>query len=165
LRADTPLTSPTEGEFDLASTPTPTTPVSSSVKKDKDKEMNAWSVIGTELLLVLLPFIVMSMVFLFLGEGRKIFFHYEWSLVGAVLSGQAIARFSTAITSTTVVSQRAVFVMTVMLVLCFVPSLVTLCFVLIAREPSMTLASVQMLLFLLAVLCFVFSLYVNEIDK
>src|ERR1700723_3616949 len=101
-----------------------------TAQKKKESERLTFALI-TELLFIILPFIVIGITLANRGELRTLFFIPEWSIVAAVIIGQAIVRFASVAIGRPVAGKEAiVFMMTLMLVAILVPTLLILVFVL-----------------------------------
>jgi hypothetical protein len=103
----------------------PETLLSKAAKAQEDDKMaDAGAAAVTEMLFVLLPFLVSAIVLIVRGNLTSFFFRSEWSLVAAVLMGQAIAKFINLTAGRQVHRHRLVLIVTIMIVVGLVPPLV-----------------------------------------
>jgi len=124
-------------------------------KEDSDDPhyANTWAILISETLFVLLPLIVLTIVF---SYQRKIFglLHTpEWSFISAILFGQTLVKFVSAVISGAGVQywQRVVAIVSAIIVLGIVPSLIILSLVLVSESPSNSLAIAQLVMFVLSI--------------
>ncbi len=108
----------------------------------------------SEMLFVVLPFIVIAMTLGHRGELRTILFLPEWSIVSAVIVGQTIVKLASATIGRRVHKEMIGLWLSILLVCLLVPILVVLAIVLTAEKVSVTLAATQAVLFLLAATVF-----------
>jgi hypothetical protein len=110
----------------------------------------------SELLFVILPFIVIAITLGHRSELRTILFLPEWSIVSAVITGQSIVRISSTAMdrSLTVQKEPIVLILSVLLVCLLVPILVVLSIVLTSDKVSTALAAVQSVLFVASAIVF-----------
>jgi hypothetical protein len=118
------------------------------------KEHYALSAATSELLFVLLPFIVIAITLGHRGELGTIFFMPELSIVSSVISGQAIVKFAQTTMGRKVKKPRAVLVISALLVCLLVPVLVILSIVLSSQSISIPLAVTQTFIFILSAFVF-----------
>lgn len=116
---------------------------------DSAKRMRTLSKTGTEMLFVLLPFIVIAGVHLSKGAALRVFYASEWSFAAVVLSGQTLLKFSSGFLSRgeALHREKVTLVMAVLIVLVLVPSVLLLLFVLISDPLPAGLAVMQMVWF------------------
>jgi hypothetical protein len=127
-----------------------------AAQKKKESERLTFALI-TELLFVILPFIVIGITLANRGELRTLFFIPEWSIVAAVIIGQAIVRFASVAIGRPVAGKEAiVFMMTLMLVAILVPTLLILVFVL-TSPITLNLAIAQGGLFAFSLIGFILA--------
>jgi cytochrome bd-type quinol oxidase subunit 2 len=109
----------------------------------------------TELLFVLLPFIVIGITLGHRGELRTFFYIPEWSIVSAVIVGQAISKAAySAMGHTNIRKENVNLVIAACIVCLLVPILIVLAIVLISPNVSTTLAITQAIFFLLSGIVF-----------
>jgi hypothetical protein len=129
-----------------------TDPTDEQIKKKKlDRAATA---AHSEILFVVLPFIVIAITLGHRGELNTIFFLPEWSIVSAVIVGQTIVKLASCVIGKSVPRERVVFVLSGLLVCLLVPILVILAIVLTANKVSVTLAVTQAVLFVISVVFF-----------
>ncbi len=137
-----------------------TPPISSEeqekIEKQKSHEANirAFAAASSELLFVLLPFIVIGITLAHRGEFRTILRIPEWSIVSAVIVGQGIVKLaSAAMGKIGVKKENVVLIISALLVCLLVPILIVLAIVL-TSEVSKSMAIIQAVLFLLGISVF-----------
>lgn len=109
----------------------------------------------SELLFVFLPFIVIAITLAHQGELGSILSIPEWSIVTAVITGQAIVKFASfGIGRTAVHKQNIVLILSILLVCLLVPILVILAIVLTSSKISITLKATQAVFFGLGIIAF-----------
>lgn len=108
-----------------------------------------------EVLFILLPFIVMSIVFSTQGKILSLFSEAEWSFAASVLAGQAVVRLS-AIAASRKLSGGSYLslILAAIIVLILVPSVLVLGLVLAANPVPAGLIVAQLILFSLALVAF-----------
>jgi hypothetical protein len=116
--------------------------------------------VSTELLFIVLPFIIVGIVLYYRGSTTHLLYIPEWAIAATVLQGQVLVKF---ITTLFVVSKedgfnldtaRGSFIFTILLTFCFVPTILVLVFVFLSEVPSFNLAILQIISFIVAVLVF-----------
>lgn len=126
--------------------------------KNKNIEGRAFSMLGAELLFILLPFVVTGIIFSSKGDFSKLLYIPEWSLAASVLIGQAMVKFISGIlanrTSYSASWERVALAISFLIVVCLVPALIVLSLILVAATPSNGLALLQVLLFILGIIVF-----------
>jgi hypothetical protein len=116
-----------------------------------EEDYKAFTSASSELLFVLLPFIVIAITLAHRSEFRTIFFIPEWSIVSAVIVGQSIVKMASSSAGNVAVNkENAVLVISILLVCLLVPVLVTLAIILTSENVSMTMASSQATLFVIS---------------
>ncbi|HXM60186.1 MAG TPA: hypothetical protein VN950_04965 [Terriglobales bacterium] len=121
----------------------------------KEKDVRALTTATSELLFVLLPFIVIGIGLAHRGEIRTIFFIPEWSIVSAVIVGQTIVKVASASVGNIHVKKHPIIlIMTILLVCLLVPILSILAIVLTSPNISTTLAATQAVFFVLSTVVF-----------
>jgi hypothetical protein len=126
-------------------------------RKDAEENVRIFLPAASELLFVLLPFIVIGIALAHRGEIRTIFFIPEWSIVSAVIAGQAIVRVASASIGTTVVKPKIILIISILLVCLLVPILSILAIALTSPSVSTSLAVTQSVFFLLSLVVYFFS--------
>lgn len=119
---------------------------SRQAKKDSDHRESLRAKLGavSELMFVVLPFIVIAITLAHRGELKTIFFLPEWSIVSAVIMGQSIVKWaSIAIGNKVSFKEGIVFILSALLVVGLVPILIVLAIVLTADKVSIGLAYTQ----------------------
>ena len=133
----------------------------SKVKRDKtpsgDTSLgNAFSLIGAEFLFVILPLIVLSIVYISSNRENVIISAPEWSFASTILFGQTIIKLVSGVlyTDENVEWQRPILFITILIVLCLVPTLVILSLMLSVDKPSMFLTWTQRVFFIISMIVF-----------
>jgi hypothetical protein len=122
---------------------------------------NAYSILIAEFLFILFPFVVSGIVFSIKGSHAKLFYIPEWSLAASILIGQSLIKFISGILANhgnyRANWERVALALAFLIVFCFAPSLIILCFVLYAEgELSFGLAITQIVVFFMALVVFFF---------
>ena len=120
--------------------------------------VNSLSLLLSEVLFILLPLIVLTVVLTFQKKNFELFHTPEWSFISTIFFGQILIKIIAAALSEekTVHWQRIVLLASGLMVLGIVPSLLVLTLVLVSDTPSNALAVAQIALFIIsAVLYFV----------
>ena len=134
----------------MSTSPTPT-PAPTSDDKESRAKVSALS----ELLFVILPFIVIGITLAHRGEFRTFLFIPEWSIVSAVIVGQAIARIASfAIGRPSVRKENTILALSMLLVCLLVPILIVLAIALTSVQISIKMATIQAIFFALSALAF-----------
>jgi hypothetical protein len=131
----------------------PSEPISDSADTKPDaREVASKAGLGatSELLFVVLPFIVIAITLGHLGAFRTFLYIPEWSIVSAVIAGQSIVKFASLTMGRRVDKEFVVLWLSVLLVCLLVPVLITLAIVLTSVEVSISLAVAQAILFILS---------------
>lgn len=134
--------------------------------KLKDQEhRNTLCVVLTDMLFVLLPFIVTGIVLSSKGKFFEFIIQPEWALAASVISGQAIVKCMAGYLSTGESAwQKITLLITAAIVLCFTPSL--LVFTLIVNsdqtQASIPLLRLQVIVFFVGLLVFLISGWLVE---
>ncbi len=122
-----------------------------------EDDWKAFTGASTELMFVLLPFIVIGIALAHMGEFPTLLFIPEWSIVSAVIVGQAIVKVAnSSVGRVNVDREWIVFAISILLVCLLVPILIILAIALTSTKISITMAIVQAVLFILS--CVVFWL-------
>jgi hypothetical protein len=129
--------------------------------KDTKNNFYVWSAVISELLFVLVPFLVLSLVFAYQDKGVVTFLSTpEWAFASALLFGQTIVKIVTATLETSggrsePIVERVGLVVSGLIVLGPIPSMVILALILIAGTPPIWLIITQIALFILSVAAFI----------
>jgi hypothetical protein len=128
----------------------------SQAQKDIEKEVDSHAAAAacSELLFVILPFIVIAITLAHRCELRTIFFIPEWSIVSAVITGQSIVKLASITVGRSVAKDPIVLILSILLVCLLVPILTILAIVLTSSQVSLSLAIVQGVLFTLSAVVF-----------
>jgi hypothetical protein len=115
---------------------------------------NALCVVAAEALFILLPFIVIAIVFSCNGQFSKVLYMPEWAIAASILIGLSLTRFTSGLLQGDAEAaayswERVMLIFTLVIVFAFVPSLLILSLVLVSEVPSHSLATAQIVLFLL----------------
>jgi hypothetical protein len=123
--------------------------------ESQDKQ-NAMLGAFSQLLFVILPFIVIAITLGHRGQLGSIFFLPEWSIVSAVIVGQTIVKVVSISLGKNVKAEREpiVLMVSILLVCLLVPTLVVLSIVLTSDKVSISMAASQAVLFLLSAMVF-----------
>ena len=130
-----------------------------SQKTSSEKERNEWNImwsIISELLFILLPLIVITIVMLHKGNDFwKILSSVEWSFATAILFGHAVVKLVSGSTkSNNWMWERVALAVATIVVILLVPSLIILVLILSSDNPTTGLVWSQIVLFVIG--CFVF---------
>jgi hypothetical protein len=131
----------------------------------KERIVRAQISASSELLFVVLPFIVIAITLRHRGEFHSILYLPEWSIVSAVVMGQAIIRLVYTVLGDDKETEVSIFIITLLLVFGLVPILVVLSIVLIADKVSTSLAVVQGVGFLTSTTIFWFASLAQEVKR
>jgi hypothetical protein len=116
----------------------------------------------SELLFVVLPFIVIAIALAHKGELSTFFYIPEWSIVSAVIMGQSLIRIVGAVLGRRGLEKELILaVLALILVLGLIPVLIILGFVLTSETISGGLAAWQALMFLVSVGVFSWSIHME----
>jgi hypothetical protein len=143
-------------------------PSSEEEKVQKKKERYTRAILGasSEILFVILPFIVIGITLAHRSEFRTILFIPEWSIVSAVIVGQAIVKVASAVLGrTNIVKEGVVLILSILLVCLLVPILIILAIGLTSVTISLSLALTQTLLFLLSISVFWFASWIENMNR
>ncbi len=126
---------------------------------EKEKDRRAFMYASSEMLFVFLPFIVIGIILAHRGEFSTLFFVPEWSIVSAVIAGQAVVKFASAGVGVKIRVQKEnfVFLISIVLVCLLVPILIVLALALTSPSVSIKLATAQAVLFLFSAIIFWFA--------
>lgn len=119
-------------------------------KKDSDDSSRAALSATTELLFVILPFIVIAITLAHRDQFRTIVALPEWSIVSAVITGQAIVKFASMGFGRKVHREGVTLMLSALLVCLLVPVLIILAIALTSDKMSTSLEVSQGILFLLS---------------
>lgn len=114
----------------------------------------------TELLFTVLPFVIVALVLSYRGTTTRVIYLPEWAIAATVLEGQVLVKFISASfilgkqEDTSASVTWGGFVFTILLIVCFVPTVLILVFMFLEPEPSFRLAVIQIGAFIVAVLVF-----------
>lgn len=121
----------------------------------------------TEVLFIILPFLVFGIVFVTKSGFNDLFSITEWSMGAAVLFGQSVIKMASGFYvalrakdgryKAQYPKERTLFLLTLFIVLGLAPSLVILTLVLNSSYPSLFLRICQVVLFFLGLLSFAFA--------
>jgi hypothetical protein len=124
-------------------------------ESDRQEGIRYFSSATTELLFVLLPFIVIGITLAHRAEFRTILFIPEWSIVSAVIVGQSIVKLASAsVGRINVKREPVILVLSVLLVCLLAPILVILSIALTSPRISITMALAQAIFFALSAVIF-----------
>jgi hypothetical protein len=127
---------------------------------------NALYVIMTEIIIVLVPFIITGIVFTSQGKFLKILSKEEWSLAASILSGQAMVKLVSGFLSSTRYGRPAhdkvILWIVLIMVVCFIPSLVILVLIMTNDPPPFYLVLSQILMFVLGISVFLIAGWVGQ---
>ena len=119
------------------------------------RQKDAFTRATSETLIVLLPFIVIGIALAHRGELRTIFFIPEWSIVSAVVVGQALVKVASfSIGSLRVHKEPVILIMSVLLVCLLVPILMVLAITLTSGSVSVAMATTQAAIFFISTTIF-----------
>lgn len=123
----------------------------------------------TELLFTILPFVVAAIVLSYRGTTSHLFFIPEWAIAATVLQGQALVKFISVLfltgraDETKIAMSAGGLIFTLLLMICFVPTVLLLVFVFLSETLSATLAVMQVMAFVVAVVVFFVVASVMEV--
>jgi hypothetical protein len=121
---------------------------------------------ASELLFVLLPFLVIAMTLAHRRELRTMFYMPEWSIVSAVLAGQTIVKIGTAMVLRASKNLEVVgFILAFLIVCILVPILIVLVIILTTDRVTNSLAIAQAILFLISVGVFTRSWWIEAVSE
>ena len=122
----------------------------------KAKDINTYSLLLSEALFIVFPFIVIAIILFYKNDAKSIFHYPDWALAASILNGQSVIKIvSGAIASTERTEwQRVSLVVSLLIIICFVPSLIFLTLILISETPSSFLITSQVLIFVLSLIVF-----------
>ena len=124
-------------------------------KEQAHNPRNSLCVVGAEALLVILPFLVIAIVQLENGELSGLLYMPAWGVAASALIGLAMVRFVTGLLHgreqvERLEWERVLLLFSAIVVFAFVPSLLVLSLVVLAKNTSGYLAALQIVLFLVA---------------
>jgi hypothetical protein len=114
----------------------------------------------TELLFTILPFVIVAIVLSFRGTISHVVYIPEWAIAATVLEGLVLVKFISVFFIIVKLEQTAemmswgAFIFAILLMICFVPTVLVLVFVFLETEISGKLAVLQVIAFVVAVLVF-----------
>ena len=120
----------------------------------ESEELNAILGASSQVLFVILPFIVIAITLGHRGQLWTLFSLPEWSIVSAVIVGQTTVRVVSVVLGKDVYKEPIMLIVSALLVCLLVPTLVVLSIVLTSDHISLTLAVTQAVLFLLSLASF-----------
>lgn len=121
---------------------------------DKDHS-EAWIVLLTEYLFIILPFIVIAIVKIYSSDFYGFLEAADWSFASSILFGQLLVKMvSGSLTRQKVRWQRVSFIIAIILVCGLIPSLTTLTLILVSNGESKFIVNTQLVLFALASIMF-----------
>jgi hypothetical protein len=137
--------------------------LSADTSNKKKADINA--ALFAELFFNLLPIVILFIALSYTGSPLKIFSISEWSFATAILSGQSMVKFINGLLKfgKPVNLGATALVISLIIVFLLAPSLVILTLIIISPLPIYWLSIVQGILFILAVLAFLFLGYFSEI--
>lgn len=111
-----------------------------------------------ELIFVFLPFIIIFVISTHKDSSINILYEPEWSMAASILTGQTIVRFISGLLNSKVDYKIGVVSLIVTILIAFIlaPSLLVLPLIMISTSPETYLVVTQIVLFILAVLLFLF---------
>ncbi|EIJ36966.1 hypothetical protein [Thiothrix nivea] len=121
------------------------------------KDINTFSLLLSEVLFTMFPFIVIAItIFYKQGTTTSIFQYPDWAVAASVLNGQSVIKLISGAIASDIKThwQRVALIVTLLIVVCFAPSLIILTLLLISDKPSDFLISAQLILFLLSFIGF-----------
>ena len=149
--------------------PTDNSGVTSDKEKTRtEKEDNNRAFISalSEMLFVLLPFIVIGITLAYRREFRTILFLPEWSIVSAVIVWQSIVKLASAgIGRSNVRKEILVLFISALLVCLLVPILCILAITLTSASIPRSVAVTQAIVFSLSVIVFVFACWIDNLTR
>jgi hypothetical protein len=116
--------------------------------------------VTTELLFIVLPFVIVALVLSYRGSVAHLIYIPEWAIAATVLEGQVLVKFISAFfilgkeVDTVESMSWGGFIFTLLLIICFVPTVLILVFVFLEPEITHRLAITQVIAFIIAVLIF-----------
>ncbi|HWS17412.1 MAG TPA: hypothetical protein VN223_05335 [Candidatus Elarobacter sp.] len=132
---------------------------------EKEDERRAFISALSEMLFVLLPFIVIAITLAYRREFRTILFLPEWSIVSAVIVGQSIVKLASAgIGRSNVQKEMIVLYISSLLVCLLVPILCILAITLTSPSVTRSVAVTQAVFFSLSVVVFVLACWIDNLD-
>ena len=119
------------------------------------KDVNTYFLLS-EALFTVFPFIVIAIILFHKDEAKNIFSYPDWALAASILNGQSVIKIvSGAIASNARTEwQRVSLIVSLLIVTCFVPSLIFLTLILVSDAPSNFLITSQVIMFFLSLVVF-----------
>lgn len=120
------------------------------------KDINTYSILLSEALFIIFPFVVIFIVLFHKGNVKSIFDYPDWALAASILNGQAVIKIVSGAVSADTKSQwqRVSLLVTLLIIFGFVPSLIVLTLILMSKTPSGFLVISQQVLFVLSLFIF-----------
>jgi hypothetical protein len=132
-------------------------------REEKEQHVRATLSATSGIFFVVLPFIVIGITLAHRGELRTILFIPEWSIVSAVIIGQAIVKLAyIGLTKESIRKEPIVLFISGLLVCFLVPILIVLAITLTSQTMSLGLAITQAIFFVLGVLVFWAASYLER---
>lgn len=111
----------------------------------------AWIILFTEYLFIILPFIVIAIVKIYSSDLYGFLSAPDWSFASSILFGQLLVKMvSGSLIHQKVRWQRVSFLIAIILVCGLIPSLTTLTLILVSNGESTFVVNTQLILFFLA---------------
>jgi hypothetical protein len=129
-------------------------------KEHSPSQRNSLCVVGAEALLIVLPFLVMTIVQFEKGQLAGLLYMPDWGVAASALIGLAMVRFATGLLHGRAQVEhleweRVLLLFSLIVVFAFVPALLVLSLVLLAKTPSPYLAALQLILFVVGLFLFI----------
>ncbi|AOT10439.1 hypothetical protein [Pseudoalteromonas luteoviolacea] len=122
---------------------------------NSNNHIDAWVIILTEYLFILLPFIVIGIVKTYSADFRGFIEAPDWSFAASILFGQLLVKLvSGSLIHQKVIWQRVSLLIALILVFGLIPSLTTLTLILISEGKSSFVIYAQVFLFVVASILF-----------
>lgn len=115
----------------------------------------AWAVLFTEYLFIILPFVVIAIVKIYSSDLYGFLKAPDWSFASSILFGQLLVKMvSGSLIHQKVKWQRISLLIAIILVFGLIPSLTTLTLILVSNGESVFIVNTQLLLFVLSSITF-----------
>ncbi len=120
------------------------------------KENESKLVILSEVLFVLLPITVFSLVHFYTDSNKNLFTSYEWSFATIILFGQSIVKFSSGVSNYKMVKrwQLVSIILSSIIVVGLIPSVLVLVLLLVNKDQNNWIYISQILLFMLSIVSY-----------
>ncbi|WP_040552058.1 hypothetical protein [Rheinheimera nanhaiensis] len=116
---------------------------------------DAWVILLTEYLFIILPFIVIAIVKIYSSDLHGFLKAPDWSFASSILFGQLLVKMvSGSLIRQKVKWQRVSFIIAIILVCGLIPSLTTLTLILVSNGGSAFAVNTQIVLFILSSISF-----------